>query len=366
MRDFEYSDERISSREIMVAMPSVVIGAGVLSLPSDLASITIGSDGWISLAVSGMTAIALAWAIAKLASRFPQQSFMDYASHLVSKPVAVVMTFLLALISLQYTAFEVRQIADVAKQYLFDRTPLEVISLTFLLVVVYAVSGSREGLFRLNTMFLPIILLITVGVLLFNFGWFDFGNLQPIFQTGFTDLLRGAGSSVTSYIGFGILWFYVGLVKDPEKAPRAAAIGMSLPMLLYVLLFVMIVGVFGNAATANLLYPTVELAKTVDLPVGFFERFESIFFVIWIMAIFNTTVMVLDVAVLALHTLFKNTPKIKILLIVTPLTYLVSMYPQNLLEVSRFGEIISYTGVGLTVFLLILLSVMLKIRGGKP
>lgn len=65
MRDFEYSDERISSREIMVAMPSVVIGAGVLSLPSDLASITIGADGWISLGVGGTIVIAIAWEIGR-------------------------------------------------------------------------------------------------------------------------------------------------------------------------------------------------------------------------------------------------------------------------------------------------------------
>ncbi|MBR3121113.1 endospore germination permease [Oceanobacillus sp. FSL K6-0127] len=365
MKSFKYADEKIGEKEIMIAVPSMVIGVGILSLPKDLASATVASDGWIPLIIGGFIAILMTWLVAKFASGFVNQTFLTYASSITTRPVAIVLTFLFAILFLLITAFQVRQIADISKQYLFDRTPLEIISLAFLLVVMYAVSGSRAGLFRLNVMFLPIILFIALSVFVFNLGWFDYEKLFPVFKTGFNDYVKGLNTSVTSYLGFSILWFYIALVDKPKKAPKMAAIGMCIPVVLYIMLYLLCIGVFGREVTANLLYPTVELAKVVDIPGGFFERFESIFFVIWIMAIFNTASMALDVAVLAINSIFSKMLKAKILFILVPIVYIISMLPQEIVEVNSFGAAMSISMLFYSVLVFALLFVIAKVRGVK-
>src|SRR5699024_6778292 len=358
VKRFEYADELISEREIMIAIPSIVIGVGILSLPRFLATVTTAADGWISILAGGVLAIGMTWIIAKLAASFPHQSFLSYASRIVTKPVAVVLTFLFAFFFLQVVAFQVREIADISKQYLFNRTPVEVLALVFLLVVVYAVSGSRAGLFRLNMMFFPIILFISSLVIFFSINRFESEHLFPMFQTSFTGYLKGLGSAATSYIGFGILWFYLSLVRQPSKAPKYAITGMCIPVVLYMVIFIACIGVFGNEVTQNLLLPVVELAKGAEIPGEFFERFESVFFTIWIMAIFNTTTLGLDISVFALTQIFKNTPKYTIIFILSPLVYVTAMYPQNLIEVSSFGTYIGYVIFGYTVFVAVLLLVV--------
>ncbi|WP_088053183.1 GerAB/ArcD/ProY family transporter [Virgibacillus dakarensis] len=365
MKWFEYGNEKISHREILVAIPSMVIAVGILSQPRDLAAATVGSDGWILLVVSGGIIVFITWLMARLASKFPRQSFLTYSSKIVTKPVAVVMTFIFIAIAIALAALEVRAISDIAKQYLFDRTPVEIISLSFLLVVVYAVSGSRAGIFRLNLMFLPIILFIAIAVFVFNIGWFSLDNLLPVFETSFTGLGKGLPTGLLSFMGFGIILFYTSLVENPAKVPRSAVIGMCIPVLLYILIFITSIGVFGNAVTSDLIFPTIELAKEVDIPGGFFERFESIFFVIWIMAIFNTTVMAIDVALLALSSIFKNKSKMKHVCILSPLVYVIAMYPEDLLDVSALGGYLSYFAISYTSIVTILLSVIAKVRKVK-
>ncbi|ASK61198.1 spore gernimation protein [Virgibacillus phasianinus] len=365
MKSFEYGDEKISDKEIMIALPSIVLGVGILSLPKDLASVTISSDGWIGILGGGVIAILITWLLAKLAVKFPNQSFFRFTSVVLSKPVAIIVSLLFAAIWLNVTAFEVRRIADVSKQYLFDSTPVEVIALSFLLVVVYAVSGSRAGLFRLNMMFLPIILFIALAVLVFNIRWFDPNQLLPLFKTDIQGYIKGMHAGVTSYAGFVIVLFYIGLVDNPERTPKLAAYGMCIPVVLYIILFVMCIGVFGHAATTNLIYPTIELAKGVEIPGGFLERFESVFFVIWIMAIFNTTSMALDIVVLCLNSIFTKTNKIKIVILVAPLVYAIGMFPQNIMEVSTFGSTTIDLALIYTVLIGLILFVMAKIRGVK-
>lgn len=362
MKSFEYGDEKISNRELVVALPSIVLGVGILTLPKDMAAVTTAADGWVPILVGGIIAVVITWFLAKLAIGLPNQSLFTFTSSVLPKSVAIVISFFFAVIWVGVTAFEVREIANVSKQYLFDRTPVEVISLCFFLVVMYAVSGSRAGLFRLNMLFLPFVIIITIVVVVFNVGFFHSSHLLPLLETDLQGYVKGLHTSITSYVGFVIVLFYMGLVDHSEKTPKLAAVGMCIPIVVYLIIFIFCVGVFGHLVTANLLYPTVELAKAVEVPGGFVERFESIFFVIWIMAIFNTASMAFDIAVHSLNSIFKNTKKIKVILILAPIVYITSMFPQNKREIDLFGTVVFDAAFIYTLFIGLFLFIVVKVR----
>ncbi|MFD2044741.1 endospore germination permease [Ornithinibacillus salinisoli] len=365
MSTFKYGDEKIKSRDIMIAVPSMLIAVGIISFPRHLAESTKASDGWAAIVLGGILAIVLTWSVAKIAASFPNQSFLAYASFLVSRPVAVVLTFLFAIQGIMIAALEVRSITDISHQYLFDRTPMEVVSLTFLLVVVYAVSGSRAGVLRLNALFLPIIYLTTAILIFFSIGFMEGKNLFPIFKTDMQGYVQGTFKSTLSYSGIGILFFYISLVKNPKKAPRLAAVGMSGVVFIYLFIYLTTIAVFGDVTTANIRFPLIELAKTIEIPGGFFERLESIFFVIWIMAIFTTTAIAFDVSLMALSTIFPKVNKLKIVFLLSPLIFLISMLPKDVIEIERFGEYVSYSSWGLTGGIVILLWVFYKVKGRR-
>lgn len=365
MSTFKYADEKITSRDIMIAVPSMAIAVGILTLPSALAASTRFSDGWVAIILSGIIAVFFTWVVAKLASKFPNQSFLSYSSSLVSRPVAILLTLLFVVQGIMVTAFEVRMITNISKEYLFEQTPNEVIALIFLLVVIYAVSGSRAGLFRLNTMFLPIIFFITGLLIFFSIVYMKVDNLLPVFTTEIKEYLQGTTDGVLAYTGFGILFFYISLVKEPKKAPSRAAFGMTWVVGLYLALYLTCIGVFGEAATEVIRLPVIELAKSVEIPGGFFERMESIFFVIWITAIFTTTMMALDVTVLALNMIFSKVSKLIIIFSLAPLIFFISMIPNDYLEMMNIGNFVSYFSWGLGGIVAILLWVMYSIRGGK-
>src|SRR5699024_8678353 len=222
---------------IMIAIPSVMIGVGVLSMPKDLAADTKAGDGWLPIVGIGVLILFVIWFITRFVARFPGQQFIEYAALIVSKPVAVIMTLVWAGIFIPLTSIQIREIANMSKEYLLPETPIEIIALTFFLVVIYAVSGTRVGLFRLNMLFFPIITLIVLVVFVFNLNFFSISHLQPLFKTSFTGFIKGAGSSIRSYIGFGILWFYLAYVEEPKQTSKLAVIGTIISFVLYVLLF---------------------------------------------------------------------------------------------------------------------------------
>lgn len=366
MKSFEYGDEEFGSQEVVFAVSSMVIGFGVLTLPRTLAAATKSSDGWIALVVGGLIALAFGWLIGKLAERFPGKGFRDIVSSVANRSLGNALSFVFALYTLTFVGYETRGLAVIAKLYLFDRTPQEAICFFFMLVLAYGVSGPSIGLLRLNVMFLPLVLLIVFVVLALSTAEFNVHNLKPSFVTNWSDVLVSSRETVFSFLGFEVLLFYNTWNNTPRQTPKAIVAGLSIPFALYLLVFFFVIGIFGSAVAQNTLYPTAELAKQVEIPGGFFERFESLFFMIWVMTLFNTASMAFDVTIVALRELMPKLKRITAVVVLCPVVYLIAMQPQNVKEIDLFGEWISYSGlvIGWGMPTLLLLVAILRRKKG--
>lgn len=365
MKSFEYGDQEIGKKEVIFMVANMVIGFGVLTLPRSIVVVTKSIDGWLSICIGGLVAFIFTGVVAKLISRFPKKNLFEITESIINKPVANGITLLFAIYSMLFVSYEMRGVASVSKLYLFDVTPVEVICLVFLLVVVYGVSGPSPAILRLNIMFLPIILFIVLLLIILNIRDFKVENIKPFFITGWLDVIKASKETVFSFLGFEILLFYNGFINQPKQTVKASLLGISVSLILYLLVFLFVVGVFGVEVTSNILFPTAELAKQVEVPGGFFERFESIFFTIWVMTLFSTAAMAFDVTLLALCSIFKKIKRMKLIFILTPIIYIIAMTPQNFIEISTFGLYISYSGIVLSMVIPSLLLIIAKLRGVK-
>ncbi len=365
MKAFEYSDREIGKREMKISIASMLIGTGVLTLPQMLASHSNGIDAWVSLLASGLLSMFFCWVCAKLATRFPKQTFLQYTSAIVSKPAAIVLTLVYSVYSLLTAASATRDLSNIAKLYLFDRTPIEMIALVFLLPVTYAVAGPSVGVLRLNILFFPIVIVVIAIVLFLDLQFIETRNFLPVFTTDWQGYAEGVLSSGYSYLGYGIILIYAAMLNRPEDGPKAAITGVAIPMILYIAIYISVIGILNNAAAANIMYPTIEVAKEVQVPGQFFERLESLFFTTWIMTIFNTAAMALDVAVVTAGYVFPKWKKIIWALILTPAVFLISMLPQSAVELRQFQEWFNYFAMFLNGPLPILLLLIAKVRRAK-
>lgn len=363
MKSFEYGDSEIGFVDIVITISSMIIGVGILFLPRALAKTVQSSDGWVSMLLAGLLAIGSAWMLAKIAIHFSKQGYFAYASAAVTKPIALIAIISLTLYFILYSAYEVRAIANISKQYLFERTPVEAISLTFLLVVVYAVSGSRVGIIRLNILFLPIVIVISLVVLTFSISIFNLNDLKPFMASDWKSLAKGMQTSAFSLLGFEVILIYITLMNHPKKAPKAVVIGVAIPVVLYTTIYLACVGVFSHFALQQITYPAIELAKEMQIPGAFFERFESMFFTIWIMAVFTTTIMAYDCSIYLLMSIFNKTKKKTWVFILSPFIYILCMFPRNLADFDKISGIISYVGLIVAIIFPILIHVAAKIRG---
>jgi len=365
VQHYDISNKRITNGEFTIAFPSAIIGVSVLELPSEVASVTVYSDGWISILIGGIIFSLFALLAVHVAKSFPNDSFYTYTSRLLSKPVAGFIAFIVIVIALLTGSYILRSVAFISQQYLFDKTPMEILALSFLLVVIYAISGERIGLFRLNILFFPIIIFIFIFVGIFNVEWFELDNFLPLLKTDFKGYVNGVKKTFGSFFGFSIGLFYVYIMQNKDNAISNVITGLSLSIIFYLFIFFVCIAVFGNLATSNLQYPTIELAKRVNLPGGIFERVDAFVFSIWVMAIFNTMSITLDIALILLCSMFKKANKKIISFILSPIIFYLSMFPESLNQLKQFSKYLGIIASSFHCSVILLLYVVMKIRGVK-
>lgn len=361
LRSWEYGDERIGGKETVFTITSLMIGVGILTLPRTVAKATSSSDGWVSILIAGGITLIMAWLVAKLSTRFRNRTFLEFVGDKAGKPVAIAVGLAFFLYFLSFTSYITRSVAELTKQYLFDRTPVEVVSLGFLLVVIYAVSGSRVGLVRLTMLFLPFVLLVTGIFLLMSVNLFEFKKLMPVLHSDWGSILSGVQESIFSFLGFEGVLFYVTLMRKPEEAPKLTFIGVMIAIVTYVSIYIFTIAVFSYEVTENIMYPTIELAREVTVPGDFFERLESLFLIFWLVSIFATTSIALDVSVQSV-SYFTKLDKKKLLYVLAPILYLLSMYPQNIVQLSNLGKLVSYMGIVTALIIPVMLFLVVKLR----
>lgn len=354
----------ISDRDIMIVVITNIIGVFTLTLSREVAKDTSSMDGWLAILIGGVITCFLGWTITKIAVSFPNYSFYSYATHLLSKPIAVVLTLVFSFQYFIITTFQIREISILAHQYYFDRTPMEFITLTFLLVVIYAVSGSHAGVFRLFIFFLPMTIIGLLILIALPIGTIQKEDFLPVFQTDFKGYVKGTHSTLISFIGFGIVFFYVSLVKNPKHTAKMTVYGIVFVTVINILLYIVCIGVFGNITTSNLFFPTFDLSKTVEIPGGFFDRFDSILFAIWTIVIYTSALIAYDLLVMTIMMVFPKLKKQTLIFALSPILFFASMIPNNYYEMQVFSNFINRFSFYYLVIVTILLGVAFKVKGG--
>lgn len=130
-------------------------------------------------------------------------------------------------------------------------------------------------------------------------------------------------------------------------------------------IYLSIIGVFGNLATRNLMFPTIDLARGVELPGGILEKSDAFIFTIWIMAIFNSVAIIFDLAVLLLCSIFKKANKKIIAFILSPIVFYLAMLPQQIDHVHKIARTMGLVFVMYMCFIIISLFIVAKVRGVK-
>ncbi|WP_405154038.1 spore germination protein [Paenibacillus sp. FSL K6-0108] len=358
--------DQLTTVQAAVFIINYMLGAGILTLPRTTVSAVKTPDVWISIILSGLLVMLLGIILVTLCRRFPGKTVFQFTEEITGKWIAYILGAAIILYFLVISAFEIRVMAEVTRLYLLEGTPVWAIVMVFMWIGFYLISGGINSMARLYEIILPITLILFVLAIFLSSSLFEINNLRPVLGEGIMPVFKGVKSSVLAYTGYEVMFVVMAFMKNPEKGRKAMVWGILIPMVIYLITLVMVVGSLSIEGMKTRTWPTLDLMRSFEIEGLFFERFESLLLVIWIMQIFSTSTITHYAASLGCSQLFKK-KMLPFLIILLPISYITAMLPQNVDETFKLGDALGNASIylfGVLPLLLLLLS-MLRKKGGK-
>ncbi|WP_163215769.1 GerAB/ArcD/ProY family transporter [Clostridium thermarum] len=328
-----------------------VVGIGIFSYPREMATL-VGGDVWIVTIASGLINLLLLKLVIKAIKLNGYRRITEIIRRNFGTVFGAIVMTLMILPNIASFSLGMRAFVEVVKMYLLEKTPTEFLILVTILVGMYLVRGGIRSNVKFNEIALWIMFLPMLAIILFAAGESNFTNILPVLRNEPGNYLKAIIGAMFSFGGLEITYLISPLLKNKERAFKTLTVSMSFIIAFYVILSVLCIAMFTTAEIKNLLWPTIAMVRTIEIPGSFVERWDGVVMALWVMFYFTTfannftfSSYLLSDAV-ALKDIKLSS------LVIAPVIYLVAMIPTN---ISELYMAISYiTPVNLGINLLIL------------
>lgn len=353
----------LSMFQIVIVIASTSFGVAVLSFPRFMAE--SADTGAPLLTVSGIIGPILMLIPLTLLGRRFGSSIFDYGEKLCGKWLARLFNSLLFIYFTLAISLGFRQFGDVLTAVVFRKTPIEICIVLILLITAVAcrrneLKFSYIHLFYFPFSFLPFLLIIFI--LLPRISTL---NLQPVLGMNAEHWGGGMIKAAAPYLTTFIITILIPIMSKPSKAMKSGLYGVMLSCFIYLVMVIAVLGVYGTEETKKLLYPTLELSRSLSLGGGVLERFDVIFIVIWFLAVFTTQYSNYYLATYALGKIISVSDLRLTSSFLLPYLLIIAMLPSHVLVTRIMMNRLEFIGIILLVgYPLLLLAISLIRKKG--
>ncbi|MDT8715613.1 endospore germination permease [Clostridium sp. 19966] len=309
-----------------------VVGIGIFSYPKEV-STWVGGDAWIITILIGIINIILIKFLLGAMARNGNKQITFIARRNMGKVIGGIVLLIMSIGTIVCISLGMRIFVEVIKMYLLYKTPTEFLIVITILSGWYAVRSGIRSMVKFNEisfwlMFIPIII-----IFMFAFTISDFTNILPIFNKPAANYINVIPYTLFAFGGMEILYIITPILKDCNKAFKYAYKGMIFVTLFYVFVTVLCIAVFSQYETPKLLWPTITMVKSINIPGSLVERWDGLVLAMWM--IFYFTIFANGFSFSS--TLLSDAVSIgdvKIAsFILIPIIYFIAMYPSNIAEI---------------------------------
>ena len=277
-------NNQISGRQVFRLLTYDFLGMGTLLLPTMLAD-TAGRDG-IFCILAGILATFLYLKLLRYLLKGMKTSYPDFLKQKCGKVCGYVLWggyFLYFILMASYTAY---LFSTLMLSGLVENISFYLVLLLILLLAFYGMAGGIEGRARVYEilfwfLMIPLFLMLFAACREVKLVYWS-----PVFVADGKEVLSGSYYVLFCYSMVSIVLFLKEYVADRKKCVGAAEKAVWFSGGVFAALYLILIGLFGVEALAQMKFPAVTMMSRVQVTGGFLKRTDAFMFSIWFFTLY--------------------------------------------------------------------------------
>lgn len=353
---------KIGTIEAIMLVLTMIVAHTILSMPRNIL-VSTKSATIINLIFVSILAVMIAYFIVKLLKNFPGQDIIDISEYLGGKTFKTIIGTIFILYFLVSSSILLRNFCESIKILYYPMTNIIFIIAMFIIAICAANRLNFNASLKTNLLVLPLALASMVFLFFANMNKFVPERIFPIFGDGLWDTFILGLGNLASFGGIAFLYFLPPFLKEPEKMKKIAVISIGISAIYLILCVSTLLFMFSFFINTNEITPLYNATRYIEFG-NFFQRLESVFLLIWILA-FSCYLSIIIKFSMSIFKKLTNIETKKPLIDIFGLLMLgISLIPKNYAISENFEtKIYPYLVLGIVFFLgisILLLANLLK------
>lgn len=354
--------------QVLTITTSTTLGVSILTVQQNLTSIA-KQDAWISMLFGGIIGIIAGLLIYYLSKRHRDMDLPEMTLSLAGGIIGRILLLPLVIYVFLDAGVTIRVFAQALKLFLLDRTPVSVITLIMAIVVISVVVKGIGTIGGVIDILFPFFIISLTLLIVLSVTESQTTNIKPVLFENTLNVFKGSLPAYGTLIGYGSIAYIMKYIDKSKNLLKWFLTGFGISIILYILLTLVAILVFGAEETKNLMFPTLFLSKSIEVAGIFLERLEAFMVIIWIPAVFTSVAVFTFASIRNFSVLFHVKSKYQkyIAYAHVPLLYFTAQYSKSELQALKYMQIIDYLGIsmGLVFVPLLVILTLIRKRGNK-
>lgn len=276
------TSSKLNTIEAIMLVFTIVVAHTLLSLQRNILALT-KSATLLNLIYVSIIAILITYFIYKLISKFPGLDILDISDFLGGKILKSIVGIIFIAFFTISSSILLRSFCESLKIIYFPLTNIIYIILLFIIALCFSNRLGFTATLKTNALILPIVFVSIVFLLFTNIKNFKPQGIFPILGDGIFNTFGVGLLNLYSFGGIAYLYFLPPLLKEPKNTKKIFLMSTVICAIYIFLCVSILLFMFSFFINTNEIVPLYNATRYIEFG-DFFQRLESIFLLLWILA----------------------------------------------------------------------------------
>lgn len=358
------TSSKINTIEAIMLVLIIIVTHTILSLPRNILVVT-KSATIINLIYVSIIAIFVSYFIYRLLRNFPAADIIDISEFLGGKVLKTIIGIIFIAYFVISSSILLRNFCESLKIIYYPMTNIVFIVLLFIVALCTANRLDFSATLKTNTIVLPIVLISMIFLFFTNMNKFVPQRIFPIFGDGLINTFGIGLINLSSFGGIAYLYFLPPLLKEPKNMKKVSLISISISAIYLILCVSTLLFMFSFFIDTNEITPLYNATRYIEFG-SFFQRLESIFLLIWILAFACYLSIVSKFSMRVFQKITNIENKKELIDIFGLLIFGIAIFPKNYALSDKFEtNIYPYLVLGIVFFLGIAILILANLSKNR-
>lgn len=343
------SKNKIGTLEAIALILSALAPFTVISISRTFIN-ELKSSALLNIIYISIICTLIIYFIYALFKNFPGFDIIDISNYIGGSIFKNIIGFVFIAYFIITSAMLLRNFCEGLKVIYYPYTDITYIILLFIITITIANKLGFDSTIKTTPLIFPFLLVSILLLFIGNLSNFSFEKMFPFMGDGFKKTFILGLSNIGSFTGITYIYFIPPLLKKPEQFKKICLLSIILSSFFILTCVATLLFMFPIYINTDEIMPLFSVSRNIEFG-NFFQRFESLFLLIWSISFCCYLSISLKFANCIFCKIYNLSDASQTIDIISILTFVIALLPHNY-SISYFFETYIYRFITIGIIFL--------------